>query len=101
MYLSQVFEEFYVIPLNQSELVTCVIADPGNDGKKILNVSWTDSETGTKNLQVFEDQEVQPCVETPGVRSVGSIMVETVEGDEVGFLVLEAVSSDALFGVED
>lgn len=57
MKLSEILNRYYVLPANQSELISFSTKDHPEHGK-IIVISWTDSTTLTTFCQEFVDQEV-------------------------------------------
>lgn len=81
MKLSEVLDKYYVLPLNQSEIVGYHIVLG-----EIL-ITWVDSETLKEHQQYFLDQEVVPA---PVIK--GAFIVDRINGEgSVSFIALDGV----------
>lgn len=85
MKLSEVLERFYVLPLNQSEIVGFSLPEELSDDVAI-NVYWKDSDAFDEHNQYFNDQDVQ-LLDHP----TGGFFVTDVGGEMRGFIALDGV----------
>lgn len=84
MKLSEILRSFYVLPLEQSEIVTFYCNENG-----LITISWFGSGTGKRHCQEFDDQEIDT---SERVRVKGQFSVETIEGEVVSFIALDPVA---------
>lgn len=96
MKFSTVLNAYWVMPLNQSELVGFTINEEPDDGEANITVSWKDSDTGGEHFQSFDDQEVVAHQEDGSTSLDGVFTVKTSEGETVAFLALTRVSPRVL-----
>lgn len=96
MKFSTVLNAYWVMPLNQSELVGFTIDQEPDDGEATITVSWKDSDTGHEHFQSFDDQEVVAHQEDGSTRLDGAFTVKTADGETVAFLALAGVSPRVL-----
>ena len=86
MKLSEVLKRFYVLPLDQSEIVDFSLPEELSDDMAI-NVYWRDSDAFDEHNQYFNDQEIQ-LLDCP----TGGFFVTDVDGEMCGFIALDGVS---------
>lgn len=84
MLLSKVLNDYYVMPLGQSEIV----GYDSNEHNEIC-IDWMDGEEGKRHSQEFLDQEIHL---DPASFLQGQFAVTTLEGDVVSFIALDGVA---------
>lgn len=96
MKFSTILSAFWVMPLNQSEVVGFTIDQDSDGGEATISVSWKDSDTGNEHFQCFDDQEVVAHREAGSTSLNGAFTVQTTEGETVAFLALAGVNPRVL-----
>lgn len=81
MLLSKVLNDFYVLPMGQSEIVGFHIED-------LIRITWHDSDTCDNHEQLFLDQEIQEV--DPSMR--GGFTVTMTDGDPAAFIALDGAA---------
>lgn len=96
MKFSTILSAFWVMPLNQSEVVGFTIDQDADGGEATITVSWKDSDTGNEHFQCFEDQDVVAHQGEGSTSLSGAFTVETTAGESVAFLALAGVNPRVL-----
>lgn len=98
MKLSEVLDQFRVIPAYGSEIVGFTV--DADELEENITISWKDQDTGDERFYVFDEQEVLPLHESPSITLAGAFAVEASGGESMGFLALQQASNAELFNGE-